>query len=48
MTGTIIGDLAAWTWEHDHDKFYPLLVSEVTQKTLHSDIMLFTAKTILM
>lgn len=28
MIGTIIGDLAAWTWENDHEKFYPSLISE--------------------
>lgn len=28
MIGAIIGDLAAWTWENDHEKFYPSLISE--------------------
>ncbi|MCE9353742.1 MULTISPECIES: hypothetical protein [Phocaeicola] len=28
MIGAIIGDLAAWTWEHDHDSFYPRLISD--------------------
>ena len=28
MTGAIIGDLAAWTWENDKEVFYNLLVSE--------------------
>ena len=28
MIGAIIGDLAAWTWENDHEKFYPYLISE--------------------
>ncbi len=28
MLGAIIGDLAAWTWENDHDQFYPQLISE--------------------
>ncbi len=27
MIGAIIGDLAAWTWEHDKDRFYKRLVS---------------------
>ena len=27
MTGAILGDLAAWTWENEPDKFYPQLVS---------------------
>jgi hypothetical protein len=25
MIGAIIGDLAAWTWENDHEKFINLL-----------------------
>ena len=28
MTGAILGDLAAWTWEHDKETFYKRLVSE--------------------
>lgn len=28
MIGAIIGDLAAWTWENDHEKFYLSLISE--------------------
>lgn len=28
MIGAIIGDLAAWTWENDHEKFYPSFISE--------------------
>lgn len=28
MIGAIIGDLAAWTWENDHEKFYTSLISE--------------------
>lgn len=28
MIGAIIGDLAAWTWEHAHDVFYPQLLSD--------------------
>ena len=47
MIGAFIGDLAAWTWENDHDKFYPQLFSEVAQKSVYSDVMLFTAKTII-
>lgn len=27
MTGAVIGDLAAWTWEHDRECFYQKLVS---------------------
>lgn len=28
MLGAIIGDLAAWTWENNHEAFYPRLVSD--------------------
>ena len=35
MIGAIIGDLAAWTWENNHEKFYPSLISE---KALLSEI----------
>ena len=28
MIGAIIGDLAAWTWENNHEKFYLSLISE--------------------
>lgn len=28
MLGAVIGDLAAWTWEHDRECFYRKLVSE--------------------
>ena len=28
MIGAIIGDLAVRTWENDHEKFYPSLISE--------------------
>lgn len=28
MVGAVIGDLAAWTWEHDRECFYNKLVSE--------------------
>ena len=47
MIGAFIGDLAAWTWEHDHDKFYPQLYSDVAQKSEYSDLMLQTAKLLL-
>lgn len=47
MIGAFIGDLAAWTWEHDHDKFYPQLFSDVAQKSEYSDLMLQTAKLLL-
>lgn len=47
MIGALIGDLAAWTWEHDHNKFYPQLFSDVAQKSDYSDVMLQTAKLLL-
>lgn len=47
MIGALIGDLAAWTWEHDHSKFYPQLFSDVAQKSDYSDVMLQTAKLLL-
>lgn len=31
MQGAILGDLAAWTWKNDHDKFYPKLISDDAQ-----------------
>lgn len=47
MIGAFIGDLAAWTWEHDHDKFFPQLFSDVAQKSEYSDLLLQTAKLLL-
>ncbi len=47
MIGAFIGDLAAWTWINEHDKFYPQLFSDVAEKSIYSDIMLFTSKILL-
>lgn len=47
MIGAFIGDLASWTWINDHDKFYSQLYSDVAQKSVYSDVMLFTAKTLI-
>ena len=47
MVGAFIGDLAAWTWLHDKDNFYPHLVSEVAEKSVYSDVMLSTAQTLI-
>lgn len=47
MIGAFIGDIAAWTWRYEHDKFYPYLIAETAQKSLYSDEMLFTAKIIM-
>lgn len=47
MIGALIGDLAAWTWEHDHNKFYPQLFSDGAQKSEYADLILHTAKTLI-
>ena len=47
MTGAIIGDLEAWTWENEHEKFYPYLVAENAQKSRYSDVILFASDTLL-
>lgn len=47
MIGAFIGDLASWTWINDHDKFYPQLFSDVAQRSVYSDVMLFTSKTLI-
>lgn len=47
MIGAFIGDLASWTWTNEHDKFYPQLFSDVAQRSVYSDVMLFTAKTLI-
>lgn len=47
MVGAFIGDLAAWTWVNERNKFYLRLVSDVAQKSTLSNLMLFTAKTII-
>lgn len=33
MVGAVIGDLAAWTWEHDREWFYKQLVSPRAKMT---------------
>lgn len=47
MIGAFIGDLASWTWTNEHDKFYPQLFSDVAQRSVYSDVMLFTSKTLI-
>lgn len=47
MIGAFIGDLAAWTWRNEQGKFYPQLFLDVSQKSVYSDVMIFTAKTLL-
>lgn len=46
MIGAFIGDLASWTYTNDHDKFYPQLFSDVAQRSMYADEILFTAKTL--
>ena len=41
MIGAFIGDLAAWTWNRVRSKFYPQLFSDVAQKTVYSDVLLY-------
>lgn len=43
MLGTIIGDLAAWTWENDHECFYPQLVSPKSGLSDYARTLLITA-----
>ena len=40
MTGALLGDLAAWTWENEPDKFYPQLVSINSQISSRGKILL--------
>ncbi len=40
MIGAIIGDLAAWTWENDHEAFYPKLISEKAMLSDYSKMLL--------
>ncbi|MBE6287779.1 MAG: hypothetical protein E7099_06285 [Mediterranea massiliensis] len=47
MIGAFIGDLAAWTWQNERDKFYPHLVSDKAEKSVYADALLLTAKTIM-
>lgn len=42
MLGAIIGDLAAWTWENDHESFYPKLVSQEAKLSDYAHTLLVT------
>lgn len=46
MIGAFIGDLAAWTWQNERDKFYPHLVSDKAEKSVYADVLQMTIKTI--
>ena len=43
MLGAIIGDLAAWTWEHDKDAFNKSLISEDAKLSEYGATVLFSA-----
>lgn len=47
MLGAIIGDLAAWTWENEHEAFYPQLYTDKAQLSEYSDVYLLTVKSLL-
>lgn len=47
MIGTLIGDLAAWTWKNDYTQFYPKLISEKAEKSVYTDILISTAETLM-
>lgn len=43
MVGAFIGDLTAWTWQNDHEKFYPHLISDVAERSIYANVLLLTA-----
>ncbi len=43
MVGAIIGDLAAWTWEHDKNAFYKKLIMAEAVPSPFCEDMLLTA-----
>ena len=47
MIGAFIGDLAAWTWENNHDMFYSHLFTDQTKKSIYSDVLHHTATTLI-
>lgn len=47
MLGAIIGDLAAWTWEHDKDAFYKRLISEEAKLSEYGATVIFTASSVI-
>lgn len=47
MLGVIKGDLAAWTWENDHGKFYPQLISEDAVLSDYSRTLLIASNALL-
>ncbi len=47
MLGAVIGDLAAWTWENDHEKFYPRLISDKAELSEYGN-MLISVSSLLM
>jgi len=47
MLGAIIGDLAAWTWEHDKEAFNKYLISENAKLSEYGATAIFTASSVL-
>ena len=47
MTGGLIGDLAAWTWENDQESFYPRLVSEKAVLSSKGNVLLTASNSLL-
>lgn len=47
MIGAIIGDLSAWTWEHDKEAFNRSLVSEDAKLSEYGATALFTASSVM-
>lgn len=43
MVGAIIGDFAAWTWEHDKNAFYKTLITPKAAPSHYREDMLLTA-----
>lgn len=46
MIGAIIGDLSAWTWEHEPDSFYPNLVSQKAVCSSWGEMLLTAGNTL--
>lgn len=47
MLGAVIGDLAAWTWENDHECFYPQLVSREAGLSEYANTLLVTGNALM-
>ena len=47
MLGAVLGDLAAWTWENDHECFYPKLVSREAGLLEYAHALLVTGNALI-